>query len=255
VDKIVVVSNEIRYRLINSIAIPNKKIIVISNSVDTDLFKPNKELRNKKREELHISDKEILIGTIGRLSAVKNYNTLVYAMSKVLEEVSNVKLIFVGNGPQYHELKKKIEGLNLSSKVFILGQRLDIVELLNAMDIFVLPSFFEGISISILEAMSVGLPVIASNVGGNPELIDDCETGFLFSPNNLDKLVQLSLQCINDPSLRNYLGINARRKALQNHSLEPMINTYAKLYIKCLKQKNKITTEGNNGHYWRHTWL
>lgn len=141
----------------------NKEYTIIKNGIDTEKYKFNLEDRNEKRNELSIS-KEIVFLNIGRLGNQKNQKFLIEAYAKISCDIPNSLLIIVGDGPLSMELKEKAVDLGLSEKVMFLGNRTDIPQLLSAADIFLLPSLYEGLPFTLVEAQNSGLPCIISDV-------------------------------------------------------------------------------------------
>ena len=157
------------------------KGLVIKNCIDIDKYKFNIDFRKEKREELNILNDDILIGNIGRLEDVKNQKFLIEMIKKI--KSSKYKLAIVGEGTLYNELSKMIEEEKLNKRVFLLGNRKDVNELLSSFDVFVLPSKYEGFSIALLEAQANGLQCFASK-GRVPQEVKILEN-FMFV--NLDK--------------------------------------------------------------------
>jgi len=167
VNTILTVCESMRDRFICRYHIPQEKIQTILNGVDTSFFKQDKDLRQTTRLKLGLRDDDIVIGTIGRLCYEKNYSTLLRAVALVARGHSRVHLLLVGDGPERGHLTQLTTDLVLENRVRFLGTRYDRLELLNSMDVFVLTSISEGLPNTLLEAMSVGLPVVATIVGGN----------------------------------------------------------------------------------------
>ncbi len=229
------VSKAHKESLTKTIGYPSKKIKVILNGVDTERFsckRRNEGLRNS----LRITEKDIVIGTVGRLVPVKNQKMLIKAFAILARRYLNAKLILVGDGPLKNELSQLAASLGVSSRVMLLGRRSDIPEILQSMDIFVLTSISEGMSNTILEAMSSRLPVVASNVGGNPEIVMDNLTGFLIESNNKNALVDALTILIENPVKRNEMGVAGRKLVEMHFSLETMVENYENLYIDCLRK-------------------
>ena len=177
--------------MINSI-----KIHKIENGIDTRYFSPipkNKNLLN----ELKISENHFIIGNIARLAPVKDHVTLIKTFDIARKIYPNMRLVIVSDGPEKSNLEALINELNLSENVMLLGFRRDIREMFSIVDMFVLSSISEGTSITILEAMAAGKPVIATNVGGTPNLVEDGKTGFLVSPSELLLLGRKIIELIN----------------------------------------------------------
>ncbi len=145
----------------------------IYNGIDTRAFAPDGS-STKNRSQFGLTGKDIVIGVVGRLDPIKNHALLFKVFEEINNENPDVKLLVVGDGPE----RKNLEHL-AGNGVQFLGNRADVPDILRMMDIFTLPSINEGISNTILEAMATGLPVVATDVGGNPEIIDDGQTGQL----------------------------------------------------------------------------
>jgi len=237
VDKIVTVSKNLKNRLINEIKIKPEKIIHIPNGVDTNKF--NIYRKEFTRKKFGFKKEDFIIGIVARLDPIKNHKTLFFAFKEIVKNYPQVKLIIVGDGPLREELKEKSYQLGIKNKVIFMGERDNVSEILKTFDIFVLPSLNEGMSNTILEAMATGIPVIASNVGGNPELVIDGRTGFLFSPNDVESLVQKIKTYILHPELKQKHGYNARKRVEEKFSLDQMVRRYEELYVELVERKLK----------------
>jgi len=226
-------SNEIcrRYR------IPKENFKVIHNGVNSRLFQPDAKLRNVTRKSISLAENDLLLGSVGRLVEVKNYPSLIRAFSIILEECPAAKLLLVGDGPEEQNLRNLAEELDVSTRVIFLGRRDNVAALMSILDVFILPSFREGMSNTVLEAMSSGLPVVTTNTGGNPEIVAHGETGYLFEVDDIDGLAGRLKLLLSSDATRRKIGANAREYILSNHSLEVMVsnyeNTYQQLLEKC----------------------
>jgi len=230
IKKIVTVSSDLKEYVHRTTQIRKSKIEVIHNSVDTQRYARQQSQRAKVRAQFGLKSNDILIGSVGRLAEVKSYSTLIKAMQTVVSTCPRTRLFIVGDGPLRKQLQSQIHELALEKCVVLLGQRGDIPELLGAMDIYVLPSIFEGISISILEAMAAGLPVVATNVGGNPEILLNGKTGYLVEPRNphaiADKLITLS----QNEQIRGMFSREAVKKVNEVFHSRVMVSAYSRLY-------------------------
>lgn len=138
------------------------KAIMINNGIDCQKYAYNKEIREKVRKEFNISDKDLVIGHVGRFIPLKNQTFLVDILAEMHKTTTNVKLLLIGEGITMQEVKKKVELKKLLDFVIFTGVRADITRLMQAMDIFVMPSWFEGLPVSLVEAQAAGLPIVAS---------------------------------------------------------------------------------------------
>jgi glycosyltransferase involved in cell wall biosynthesis len=167
---------------------------------------------------------------VGRLDPVKDQAGLVRAFAHLRRQHPAAILVIAGDGPCRPELEALIGALALGSDVRLLGERKDVPEVLRAMDVFVLPSLAEGISNTILEAMATGIPVVATRVGGSPELVLDGHCGALVDPGNRDALAAAIAGYLAEPRQREGHGHLARRLAVTRFGLETMRQNYAALY-------------------------
>lgn len=236
-NQILTVSYEHSKELCQRIGFNIEKIKVIPNGVDTNRFYTNKT-NVYLRERLNFQQNDIVIGSVGRLVAVKNQSLLIKAFSIIVQKHSNVKLILVGDGPLKNVLQKRAKEYGLSSNIQFLGKRYDIPEIMASMDIFSLTSDSEGMSNTILEAMSSGLPVIATNVGGNKELIYQNATGILVPPKDVYALANALSYVIINKDIRKKMGRSGRKRAVEKFSIEEMVHGYEKLYMEWCNKKS-----------------
>lgn len=226
------VSNDAREIAINTCKIPHNKVSVIHNGIDTNEFRPRQKSRSLL-DEFDLRDK-IIIGSVGRLSKEKNILKLLRAYTHVRDKIESIRLLIVGDGPEKADLIEEAKRLDISSHVIFAGYRENIAELLNTMDIFVMTSSTEGISLTLLEAMATQKAVIATRVGGNPEVIRDGHTGILVAPNDLGSLLYNLNLLIQDDDKRKQLGYNAREAIIEKFSIEKMVNKYGNHYFKTI---------------------
>lgn len=180
--------------------------------------------------ELGISPDNFVIGNIARMVPLKNHKFLITIFKELLKDFSKLKLVLVGGGSLKRELEVYSEEIGLSNSVIFLGERKDIAELLTTFDLFILPSLTEGISITLLEAMAAGIPVVASEVGGNSEIIENKKTGLLIPVNNSLKWVETIESTVINDDMRKNLSEKARIMVTECFSLGAMIDNYKKTY-------------------------
>jgi len=228
VSRFVTVSDDLKSWLIRTVGIPESKVTTIHNGVDTRRFSPDG--RGAIRHSLGLDDSVFTIGTVGRLDPVKDHSSLLQAFMPIARSARPVGLIIAGDGPMRGATEALSAELGLSNHVRFLGERHDIPEVLKACDVFTLTSIAEGISNTILEAMASALPVVATRVGGNPELVENGICGYLVGAQDVTALTVAYETYLKDPMLRDQHGRNARARAEQNFSLERMASQYAQLY-------------------------
>ena len=228
--RFVALSKDLEQWLLNIVEINPKKVVQLYNGVDLSRFKQINQ-QNKIRTEFPIIKvDDILIGTVGRLQAEKNQTTLINAFSLVFEKFRNIKLVLIGDGPDRQSLESLVHDKGLTEHVIFTGARNDIPELLAELDIFVLPSKGEGISNTILEAMASGLPVVATNVGGNPELVERNVTGQLVSSGDASEMAKAIEGYLLDRAMIKLHGKAGRQRVEALFSMDKMVQSYVDVY-------------------------
>jgi L-malate glycosyltransferase len=241
-DIVLAVSESLKQRLVKEVGFPAERIIPIQNGVDTDRFRPNGE-RAAQRKALGWPASGFIVGSVGRLVPVKNHVTLLRAAARVASQVPQLTLALVGDGPLDGELKTLADQLGIADRVSFLGYRDDVPNLLNAMDILVLPSLREGMPNAVLEAMACGLPVIASNVGGASEILRDGENGLLICPTDVEQLSHHLYQLALSPERCRAMGAAGRRYVERDFKMEYMVNKYTNLYLALAERKFSQVTQ------------
>lgn len=228
VSRFVTVSFDLRDWLVGTVGIPAGKVLTIHNGVDTARFSDGDPM--EARRTLGLPADAIVIGTVGRLDPVKDQVGLLAAFAAFPDSPSGPRLAIVGEGPCRQALEGEIARLRLTGRAQLCGERRDIPSVLRAFDVFALPSRAEGISNTILEAMATGLPVVATDVGGNPELVEPDVTGRLVPAGDPPALEAALRSYVSDPYLRAQHGKAGRERVLQHFSLERMAQAHTDLY-------------------------
>lgn len=195
--------------------------------VGIDIQKINhiKVERDSKRKELGISNDSIMIVSVGELNKNKNHEVIIRALAKIKNP--NIHYIICGKGPLKDYLIKLSEELHINKKVHILGYRKDVIEILKVSDIFAFPSIREGLSVSLMEAMAVGLPIVCSKIRGNVDLIQDGEGGYVFKPQDIEGIARAIIKVINKDT---YFGsINVQ--IVKQYDLEMVHYIMKNIYI------------------------
>lgn len=230
-DRVVSVSNQLRDLHARRTGFAAHKIDVIHNGVDNLRYFPDPEVRVRVRRELCISPDEFCIGSVGNLLPVKDHMTLLRALEKFDPAYTNWRLVVIGKGPELPRLEDFVRAHpHWSERILFLGASNRVSEILNAMDVYVLPSISEGICNSLLEAMATGLPVVATATGGNPEVILNGESGLLFPVKDSELLAEQMLALSAGRDLRVRLGQGALRRVTEDFSIDSMVRTYAQMY-------------------------
>ncbi len=207
--------------------VPEERIVLIPNGVDVERF--SEAVEPLVRRELGIGKERIVLGNVARLSEEKDQATLLRAVHTLHRSGREVLLLIVGDGPVRQQLKETASQLGLRNHVHFLGARSDIPAVLASIDIFVLSSLTEGMSNAVLEAMAAARPVVATRVGGNPELIADGETGYLVPARDSSALAWAIGRLADNPGLRKRMGLAGRRRVASSHSADVMVRRYEAL--------------------------
>ena len=247
VHQYVAVSDELLQYLHDRTGVPGSKLNPICNGVDTTRFRPAASPARERLPDKLIGSDKIIIGTVGRMETVKDQQNLAHAFIHLLKEHpeyrKHLRLAMIGDGALRNPVRSLLDEAGLSEIAWLPGDREDVPELLRSMDIFVLPSLAEGISNTILEAMASGLPLVATDVGGNSELVVRNKTGFLVPRSNPVALSQAIQRYIDDPDLRRLHGSRARRRCEDEFSIDTMVLRYQELYDALLKADKKPCVE------------
>lgn len=234
-DRIIAVSNKVKKFYVNR-GIKPDKIEVIYNGIKTDGYRIDELGRLEVKKEFGIEDDEILLGVIGRLVEQKGHKYLFEALN-MLDGRYKIKLLVVGEGPLLENLRSQIAGLKLEDKVIFTGLRKDVARILKDIDILVMPSLREGLPIIALEAMAAGKPIVATNVGGNPEVILEEETGFLVPAKDYLALSKAIERLIQYKELAKKMGENGYNRVKNHFSIEKMVKETEEIYCELLKKK------------------
>ena len=190
--------------------------------------------RPRLRKEAGLKDEDLFGVSVGRLVYQKAHNVLIQAMPSILKKYPNFKIGICGNGALRSDLESQILRLDLCDSIKLLGIRDDVNGVLSAADVFVLPSRWEGLPIALLEAMSVGLPIVATKVEGVDEVVKDGEHGFLIPVENSEALADAILQLLGDRQLRQKMGAAAKSHVLKQYTEDSMCEQYFQLMTKFL---------------------
>ncbi len=238
ITRYIAVSQDLATWLEDTIRVPNKKIRQIYNGVDCVKFHPRGQVRPDVLPPSFASDENFIIGSVGRMAEVKDYPTLVRAFIRLVRDNAgaerHARLVIAGEGVARQQCLQLLADAGLSDLAWLPGERHDIADIMRAMDVFVLPSLNEGISNTILEAQASGMPVIATRVGGNVELVKEGITGSLFEPGNDAGLAQALLTYFQNEALMRQQGGEARKRVESRFSIPAMARAYEAVYEEVL---------------------
>ncbi|MEL7185048.1 MAG: TIGR03088 family PEP-CTERM/XrtA system glycosyltransferase [Pseudomonadota bacterium] len=236
VQRIVTVSDDLKQWLVSVVQIPPGKVQQICNGVDVKRFAPTAS------DGTNSADDAIVIGSVTRFSAIKDPMNLVEAFIQLQDrdvcQGMTCRLVMLGDGELHAKAVARLEAAGLSEFVSLPGSRDDVADALRRMDIFVLGSLREGISNTVLEAMATGLPVIASDTGGNRELIVNGETGALVPPGDRAALAAAIAEYLIDTKRRRQHGAESRERAVSQYSIQTMVDNYRALYDSAYCQRS-----------------
>ena len=238
IDCFIPVSEDLRRWLGETVGIPARQTLFIRNGVDTERFAAASVAAGQASPW---GPDDIVIGTVARIQDVKNHRGLVAAFARLRElapeQRERLRLSIVGDGPLMGALREQVASLGLQDVVWLPGARADVAALLHGFSLFALPSLAEGTPVSMLEAMACGLPVVASNVGGIPEVVTDGVEGSLVPVEDTEALARALASYVRDPALRRQRGEAARARVETAFSMRAMLAEYGKLYDRLCRQK------------------
>jgi sugar transferase (PEP-CTERM/EpsH1 system associated) len=233
VTHFVAVSEDLERYLVDAIGIDAYRVSRISNGVDNVKFSPAIAAGSPMSRV-----RPLVVGTVGRLDQIKGQDNLVEAVACLLRDSPSrretLRVVLCGDGPARESLRAAIESRGLQDVVELLGERADVADVMRTLDLFVLPSRGEGMSNTILEAMACGLPVVATAVGGNPEIVQEGKTGYLVPPADPAELASAIARYLDDGHLRHVHGQRGRAEVERSFSLPGMVQRYATLYREAL---------------------
>jgi len=238
---VISVSREAAERMAGDWGIPASKLVTLPNGVDVNRFRPagDDDEGKRIRKELRVPPGAKMAVCVANLMPIKAIDVLLDAWRQLPGDQRQARLLVIGDGPMREELQKLADRLQCTDSVTFLGRREDVPALLRIADLFVVSSRYEACSIAILEAMASGLPVVATDVGGNRELVETGKTGWLVPPDRADLLAGAIADAIKDDRLREQYGRNARTMVTERHSLDECARQYAALFHSLLNHSGR----------------
>jgi len=234
-DHYVAVSEQVKAHLQRSSGIAELKISTIYNGILVETGNQSDKTAYMSCAGLHADDR--LVMTAGRLHRQKGFDCLIHAMAVVHAAYPRVKLLILGEGEEENNLKKLARSLELIDTIQFMGLRPDVDRLLHCIDLFVLPSRWEGLPNAVLEAMAAGKPVVATEVGGIPELVVQGVTGVIVPPQDVQALAEAIKALLSDEPRALTMGAAGRERVQRHFSIDAMIAKTEALYQELLKQK------------------
>ena len=233
VDKILAVSDDARDEMLALGRLRASDVSTLPNGIDTSVFNTNNDAAGL-REELGLAQDAPVFGIVARLSPEKMHQTLLEAFAKLLQTIPSARLLIIGDGPIRSELESSAETLGVMGPAVFLGERKDVPRLLKAFDVFVLASRLEGLSLTLLEAAATGLPIVATDVGGNSEVVVDGKTGRIVPSGDAAALADAMAEVAADLRRAREMGRAGRQRIEDYYSLTAMVRQYETVYDELL---------------------
>jgi len=225
-SKVIVVSRELQALLRRRYFLGGHHIIRIPNGIDAARYSPDFTERERMRKALGFGDNNVVVGFSGRLDPIKNLGLLIDIFADCVQENSHLRLLVVGDGPERQRLEALCQEKNIQGYIVFTGQQENVLSYLRAMDVFLLTSLREQMPMTVLEAMAMAIPVVATNVGEIPHIIDDGINGFVLDVDaSIETFVQ-SLLTLLSPARRRSIGDAARQKIASHFREQTMVQRY-----------------------------
>lgn len=232
-SSIVSVSEFLRRQVMSELGLAANRVTTIANGIEIAGGRPGPEDSRRARRLLGLPDAAIVAGSVGELSTVKNLDVMLEAAAIAAQSCPSLRVVLVGDGAHRERLIQKAGALGLRDVLFT-GVRRDVAAVLPAFDLYVCSSDYEGISLAILEAMARGRAILATEVGGNPELIEHGVNGVLVPKGDVPALAREMTRLAGDASLRERLGHEAHARVGRQYGIERMIERYLDVYAGCV---------------------
>jgi glycosyltransferase involved in cell wall biosynthesis len=238
IDVMLTNSESAKVWLVSNSLCPEDKIAVIKNGISLEAVRGSQSPDSLKAE-LGV-DEGPVVGTVAKLRPVKGVRYFIEAAAMIHARHPSVKFLVVGDGSERERLRSLASRLGLNGHIILAGARDDARDLLGLLDVFVLPSLSEGMPWAVLEAMAVGLPVVATRVGGVPELVDDGRTGYLVEPRDAESISDSVCKLIDDPDAMRQLGSAGRKRAKTEFALDKMRRDTEELYVRLMEARDIV---------------
>lgn len=229
-QRVALVGRQVHDHFVNNGIVAASRATTVMNAVPAERFAISVARRSAARAALGIAEGIPVLACVGRLVGLKNHSLLLAEVPALLREHPTLRVVIAGDGPLASTLQAQIDDLGIGACVTLLGSRPDIADLLPGFDVFVLPSKTEGLSIALLEACASGLAIVASAVGGNPEIIHHGETGLLVARDDSEALRTALQRLLADPGLRQRLGAAAAAWVVRHASIDALRAAYDQVY-------------------------
>lgn len=237
-QSIIAVSGEIQNQLVHQRGIDQEKVFLLPNAAPFPKQLDNQTLKKKRQEirkHLGLDPEAPIIGFIGRLSPEKNLTDLLKAVAILASQITRISCLVAGEGPERFSLERQARDLGIDRRVHFLGFQRDVSSIYKIIDVMAMPSLTEGTPMVLLEAMALGIPVVATRVGGMAIMIEDGVDGLLVRPADVEDLAKGLERILTNPALAHELGRKARKKVRSRFSLSEWIQNIQRVYHLCLQ--------------------
>ncbi len=235
--RVAMVGRQVHDRYVQSGIVPRARASTVLNGIPVERFTASIARRTAARDALGLPHEVPVIGSVGRFVGLKNHALLISVVPALLSQAPQLRLVLIGDGELDGPLREQVRSLGLSDQVLFAGKRTDVADLLPAFDIFAMPSLTEGLSIALLEACASGMAVVATAVGGNPEIIHHGQTGLLVPAADGPALADALGALLRDPAEGLRLGMNAASWVGKHASIGALCSTYDDFYRESLNQR------------------
>ena len=236
--KITAISDATRESLVRFENIPHDAIRVVYNGIDDQGFQPAGDPSMKSA--LGIPEDAFVLGAVARLDAIKNHALMIRSLKRVRSLYSNACLVIIGDGSERSSLEHLADELELRDHVLFMGYREDAAAFYQIMDIFLLTSFSEGTAMTLLEAMASAIPCIATNVGGNPEVVSNGNTGFIVPSGDESALTDAVCRLLGDRNLRQKMALAGRKRFEEKFTVSRMVEEYQAIYDMAVRNDSTL---------------
>lgn len=245
VSKVIVVSDDLKQMMETQFRLKPSRVRFIPNGINTDYFSGDNAQRENMRQVLGLDSKDLAVGFVGRLDPVKNLPLLLNVFENCLEKDQHFKLVLIGDGPEREWIEQALRKPLFRDRIVCVGQQQNVLPYLRAMDVFVLTSLREQMPMSMLEAMSVGVPVVATAVGEIPTILKGNKAGFVSDISQAPKNLTSALLKLRDPGLRLQMGESARTIVVSRFRQQSMIQQYHEAFqsLGVIKEPNCYSAE------------
>jgi len=230
-DRLVMLTEQEKIDHLHFHIAPENKFSVVHSGINLDEFSNTSVDPAAMKRRLGIPEDNLIVGTVGRLTSIKGHRYLIEAARKIAGSRPDTTFVILGDGELLDELKNMVTRSDIEENIKFLGWRSDVAEVMSTFDIFALPSLNEGMGRVLVEAMALGRPIVASNIGGIPDLVVDCENGYLVSVGDVESLAARIRKLLDDPEKREEMGECGKKIAI-DYSANAMVQKIDRVYRK-----------------------